>query len=95
MMKTTIKAMIILGMITGFWYILPLIFGGIALHKINRGQTGAGTGVCEILFGGHVFGIVAGILMLMATDSEYSSWLRSDDAEQATADAAATAADAA
>ncbi|MCD8295090.1 MAG: hypothetical protein LUE27_07610 [Clostridia bacterium] len=77
-MKTAIKAMIIFGMITGFWYILPLIFGGIALHKINRGKSGVGIGVCEILFGGHVFGIVAGILMLMATSDEYSHWLKPD-----------------
>ena len=33
-MKTAAKVFIIIGMVVGFWSILPLIFGGLALKKL-------------------------------------------------------------
>lgn len=38
-MKTAIKVFMIIGMVCGFWTILPLIFGFIYLKKINNGET--------------------------------------------------------
>ncbi|MCD8306954.1 MAG: hypothetical protein LUD51_01800 [Clostridia bacterium] len=72
-MKKAIKDLAILGMITGFWYFLPLIFGGITLRKIKKKKPGAGLAVCEMLFGGLVFGIIAGILMLVSVNKDYTS----------------------
>ncbi len=34
-MKTAAKVFIIIGMVVGFWMILPLIFGGITLSKMK------------------------------------------------------------
>ena len=38
-MKIAAKILIIVGMVCGFWMILPLIFGGIALKKLNTATT--------------------------------------------------------
>lgn len=35
-MKTAAQVFIIIGMVCGFWLILPLIFGGIALSQMRR-----------------------------------------------------------
>lgn len=37
-MKTAAQVFIILSMVCGFWMILPLIFGGIALSQMSKGQ---------------------------------------------------------
>lgn len=37
-MKTAAQVFIIIGMVCGFWVILPLIFGGIALSQMSKGQ---------------------------------------------------------
>ena len=60
-MKTVAKVFTIIGMITGFWSILPLIFGAIALKKLKNDQVTVGTGVCTLLF----VNVVAGIMMLV------------------------------
>ncbi len=68
-MKTAAKVFIILGMIAGFWMILPLIFGGIALSKLNKAQSKSeltGISVCVLLF----VNLIAGILMLCMKDSD-------------------------
>ena len=49
-MKTAAKVFIILGMIFGFWYILPLIFGGIALGQMKTQKPSTGVSVCVLLF---------------------------------------------
>lgn len=37
-MKTAAQVFIIIGMVFGCWMILPLIFGGIALSQMSKGQ---------------------------------------------------------
>ncbi|MBR7132673.1 MAG: hypothetical protein IKD04_03990 [Clostridia bacterium] len=59
-MKTAAKIFIIIGMIVGFWYILPLIFGGIALSKMKKNELTTGWKICVLLF----VNILAGILLL-------------------------------
>ncbi|MCD8286970.1 MAG: hypothetical protein LUD50_07090 [Clostridia bacterium] len=72
-MKQAVRVLVILGMITGFYYFFPLIVGGIALSRIKKCRPGPGLSVCEILFGGLIFGIVAGILMLVSRNGDYTS----------------------
>lgn len=59
-MKVAAKVFTIIGMIVGFWYILPIIFGAITLKKLNTGEMSTGWKVCVLLF----VNIVAGILLL-------------------------------
>lgn len=59
-MKTAAKVFIILGMIVGFWTILPLIFGGIALSKMKKNELTTGWKVCVLIF----VNMIAGILLL-------------------------------
>ena len=66
-MKTAAKVFIILGMVTGFWLILPLIFGGIALKQMKTQKPSTGVCVCVLLF----CNPVAGILLLYSNESEY------------------------
>ncbi|MCD8285875.1 MAG: hypothetical protein LUD50_01425 [Clostridia bacterium] len=71
-MRTAAKVFVILGMITGCWYILPLIFGGICLSKINHGhKPGIGWAILEFFFGGYIFGIIACILILLSDKDDY------------------------
>ncbi len=72
-MKTATKVLVILGMISGCWYIIPIIVGAIALSKMGKGKPGIGMGVCEIILGGDIFGIIAGILMLVSKEKDYTS----------------------
>ena len=59
-MKTVAKIFIIIGMIVGFWSVLPLIFGAIALKKLKNNEMTTGWAVCTLLF----VNVVAGILLL-------------------------------
>ncbi len=68
-MKTAAKVFIIIGMVIGFWMILPLIFGGLAISKINSAtqkEELVGFGVCALLF----CSMIGGILMLCIPESE-------------------------
>lgn len=57
-MKTAAQVFIILSMVCGFWMILPLIFGGIALSQMSKGQRpSTGISVCVLLFCSFVGGI--------------------------------------
>ena len=70
-MKTAAKVFIILGMVFGFILILPLIFGGLAISKINSAtqkEELVGLGVCTLLF----CSTLGGIFMLCIPDSELS-----------------------
>lgn len=58
-MKTAAQVFIILSMVCGFWMILPLIFGGIALSQMSKGQRpSTGISVCVLLFCSFVGGIL-------------------------------------
>ena len=59
-MKTAAQVFIILSMVCGFWMILPLIFGGIALSQMSKGQRpSTGISVCVLLFCSFVGGAVS------------------------------------
>lgn len=67
-MKTAAQVFIIIGMVCGFWVILPLIFGGIALSQMSKGQRpSTGISVCVLLF----CNIIGGILLLCAKDEDF------------------------
>lgn len=67
-MKTAAQVFIILSMVCGFWMILPLIFGGIALSQMSKGQRpSTGISVCVLLF----CSFVGGILLLCAKDEDF------------------------
>lgn len=68
-MKTAAKVFIILGMIFGFWYILPLIFGGIALGQMKTQKPSTGVSVCVLLF----CSLLGGIFLLCSDEKEYAS----------------------
>ena len=68
-MKTAAKIFIILGMIGGCLAILPLIFGGITLSKMNKATSASELkewGILDIFF----CGIIGGILVLCLKDSD-------------------------
>jgi len=66
-MKTAAKVFIIIGMIVGFYTILPLIFGIIALKKMKTEKPSTGLSVCVLLF----CNVIAGILLLCSKPEEY------------------------
>ena len=67
-MKTAAQVFIIIGMVVGFWMILPLIFGGIALSQMGKGmRPSTGMSVCVLLF----CNTIAGILLLVAKDEDF------------------------
>lgn len=65
-MKTVIKVFMIIGMVAGFWTILPLIFGFIGLKKLNNNEMTTGWKVLILLF----VNTVAGILLLCSHDAD-------------------------
>lgn len=66
-MKTLAKVFIIIGMVVGFWTILPLIFGGIALSQMKKGKPSTGISVCVLLF----CSLLGGIFLLCSKEEEY------------------------
>ena len=67
-MKTAAQVFIIIGMVCGFWMILPLIFGGIALSQMGKGmRPSTGMAVCVLLF----CNLIGGILLLVAKDEDF------------------------
>ena len=68
-MKTLAKVFIIIGMVVGFWSILPLIFGIIALKKLKTATKKDDLTVTAILT--LIFcNILGGIFMLLIKDEE-------------------------
>lgn len=68
-MKTAAKVFIIIGMVTGFWTIVPIIVGAIALNKLasaTKKDELVGIGVCTLLF----CSMIGGIFMLVISDAE-------------------------
>ena len=68
-MKTAAKVFIIIGMIVGFWYVLPLIFGIIALKKMKKGKPSVGFSVCVLIF----CSLLGGIFLLCSKEEEYAA----------------------
>ena len=67
--KQAAKIFIIIGMVVGFWCILPLVFGFPALKKLDAAKTTKDLGSSPILVLLFV-NPVAGILMLVMKDSD-------------------------
>jgi hypothetical protein len=68
-MKQVAKIFIILGMVVGFWAIIPLLVGIPALKRLDESKTRADLGsypVLVLLF----VNIVAGIVMLVMKDED-------------------------
>lgn len=68
-MKTAAKVFIILAMIGGCIAILPLIFGGITLSKLNKATSASELkvwGILDIFF----CGLIGGILVLCLKDED-------------------------
>ena len=65
-MKTAAKVFIWIGIIVGFWSILPIIFGAIALNKMKKNELTTGWKVCVLLF----VNIIAGILLLCMPEEQ-------------------------
>ena len=79
-MKTAAKVCIIIGIVFGFWMILPLVFGILALNKLNtatKKEELVGMGVCALLF----CSTLGGIFMLCVTDEELQSNVRFDQTQ--------------
>ena len=68
-MKTLAKVFVIIGMVLGFWTILPLIFGIIALNKMKKGKPSVGFSVCVLIF----CSLLGGIFLLCSKDEEYAA----------------------
>lgn len=68
-MKTAAKVFIIIGMIVGFWYVLPLVFGIIALNKMKKGKPSVGFSVCVLIF----CSLLGGIFLLCSKEEEYAA----------------------
>ncbi len=70
-MKTAAKVFIIIGMIVGFWMILPLIFGGITLSKMKTATKKDDIttwAVLTLLF----CNLLGGIFLLCTKDEDYA-----------------------
>ncbi|MBQ2391187.1 MAG: hypothetical protein II306_05410 [Clostridia bacterium] len=63
-MKTAAKVFIIIGMICGLWWVLPLVFGIIVLVKMKNDQLTTGWKVVTLIF----VSLIGGILLLCAKD---------------------------
>lgn len=67
-MKTAAKVFVIIGMIAGFWCILPLVFGIIVLKKLNAGTLTTGWKVVTLIF----VNVLGGIFLLCTKDTDYA-----------------------
>ena len=65
-MELVAKIFIIIGMVVGFWSILPLIFGIIALKKLKEKKMTTGWKICTLIF----VNLVAGIILLVMPKEE-------------------------
>lgn len=71
-MKTAGKVFIIIGMIVGFWMILPLIFGGITLSKMKTATCKDDTTTWAVLT--LIFcSLLGGIFLLCCKDEDFAS----------------------
>ncbi|MBO5270677.1 MAG: hypothetical protein J6B77_07820 [Clostridia bacterium] len=70
-MKTAAKVFIILGMIFGFWYILPIIFGAIALKKLKNAKCKADISVATCVLTLIFCSVLGGIFLLCLNDGHF------------------------
>jgi len=67
-MKVAAKVFIIIGMIVGFWMVLPIIFGAITLKKLGNGTLTTGWKVVCLIF----VSLLGGIFLLCSKDTDYA-----------------------
>ena len=79
-MKTAAKVFIIIGMIVGFYTILPIIFGAIALKKMKTEKPSVGFSVCVLIF----CSVLGGIFLLCSREEEYAPAIPAVLAEEPT-----------
>ncbi len=68
-MKTVAKVFIILSMVFGFWMIVPLVVGIIALNKLDSATKKSeltAIAICTLIF----CNIISGIVMLCMSDKD-------------------------
>lgn len=88
-MKTAAKVFIIIGMIIGFWMILPIIFGALSLGKINTATQKSelvGLGICTLIF----CSVLGGIFMLCIPEEQLNKGAAALAPTQATAAGSST-----
>ena len=88
-MKTAAKVFIIIGMIIGFWMILPIIFGALSLGKINTATQKSelvGLGICTLIF----CSVLGGIFMLCIPEEQLNKGAAALAPAQATAAGSST-----
>lgn len=88
-MKTAAKVFIIIGMIIGFWMILPIIFGALSLGKINTATQKSelvGLGICTLIF----CSVLGGIFMLCIPEEQLNQGATALAPTQATAAGSST-----
>lgn len=71
-MKTAAKVFIIIGIVTGFWLIVPLIVGIIALKKLESASSHSelvGIGVVTLIF----CSLLGGLFMLLVKDEDLNN----------------------
>ena len=88
-MKTAAKVFIIIGMIIGFWMILPIIFGALSLGKINTATQKSelvGLGICTLIF----CSVLGGIFMLCIPEEQLNQGAAALAPTQATAAGSST-----
>ena len=88
-MKTAAKVFIIIGMIIGFWMILPIIFGALSLGKINSATQKSeliGLGICTLIF----CSVLGGIFMLCIPEEQLNKGAAALAPTQATAAGSST-----
>jgi len=71
-MKTAAKVFIIIGMVIGFWTILPLVFGGITLSKMKNATCKEDLTVWAVLT--LIFcSLLGGIFLLCCKDEDFAN----------------------
>lgn len=68
-MKTAAKIFIIIGMVVGFWMILPLIFGGIALSQMKTKKPSLAMSICVLIF----CSVLGGVFLLLSKSEDYAN----------------------
>lgn len=72
-MLTAAKVFIIIGMISGWWTVLPIVFGILALKKMKTATCKAeakSMAICALIF----CSLLGGIFMLCAPDEQYANY---------------------
>ena len=72
-MKTAAKVFIIIGMIVGCWYILPIIFGAIALKKLKKAKCKDDLGVATCVLTLIFCSLLGGIFLLCLNDGHFEA----------------------